>query len=370
MNKKLIPVILASTALLSACDKGADTASNQQPAVTVSKEDAVAAVNGVYISKASLAMLESEITQRNKGQSLPKKQLIEELIQRELLVQDAKQKQLDQSAEFLGRLETIKNSLLSQASVQNYLKSNPITDALLKSEYDKNIASAGVEYKARHILVKTEEEAKTIIAELVKGTDFAELAKTKSTGPSGPKGGDLGWFADGQMVAPFSKAVVELENNKFTTAPVETQFGWHVILREDSRSQTPPPFESIKEQIRPMLQRKKMKEFFDSLRQQAKIEDLSAPPVVAPIDAKPTAIPTTPTAVIEEGKAQTKEALDKVKAEVTEQVGKAKSDLAKKLEEAAASVTNTAKQATTDAVEKADKAITKSATNVLNAITK
>lgn len=271
MNKKIIPLLLASTVILTACNENQTTEDNA-PVSKVTKEDAIAVVNGTYISKEALTTLENEITQRSRGQSYPKDKLIDELVQRELLVQDAVKKQLYNSEDYINQLETIKASLLSQAAIKNHLKSNPVTDVDLKAEYDKNVAAAGTEYKARHILVKTEAEAIQLIAELNKGADFAELAKAKSTGPSGPQGGDLGWFAAGQMVAPFSEAVIALEDNKFTATAVQTQFGYHVILREASRAQTPPPFESIKEQIRPMLQRQKMQSYLDSLRTNAKVE--------------------------------------------------------------------------------------------------
>ena len=292
MNKKLIPLILASSTLLVACNQDQTTTASENitPVAAVSKEDAIAVVNGTYISKTSLATLEAEVAQRSRGQTFPKEQLIEELIQRELLVQDAIQKQLDKSADFIERLETVRTSLLSQIAIQNFLKSNTITDAELEAEYKKNTAEAGTEYKASHILLKTEDEAKLIIIELDKGGDFVELAKSKSTGPSGPQGGDLGWFTAGQMVAPFSEAAIALEDGKYTIEPVQTQFGWHIILKEGSREQTPPPFESVKEQIRPVLQRQKMQAFLDSLRNQAKVEILLAKPAeqetaVAPVPA-------------------------------------------------------------------------------------
>lgn len=271
MNKKLIPLLISAT-FITACDQQQTTATNSMPTTTVSKENAVAIVNGTYISKASLSALEEEVALRSRGRKLPKDKLLEELIQREILQQEAINKKLDESADFLERLDTIKKSLLAQAAVQDYLKSSPLTDAEIEAEYNKNVAKSGTEYQARHILVKTEEEAKQIIEELKKGADFIELAKTKSTGPSGPKGGDLGWFAAGQMVPPFSEATIALEDGKFTTEPVKTQFGWHIILREGSRKQTPPPFESVKEQIRPMLQRKKTQDFLNNLRNQATVE--------------------------------------------------------------------------------------------------
>lgn len=271
MNKKTFTLILASSVLLSACLD--EKKSNSTAAVsTVSKADAIAVVNGTFISKASLTALEKDIAQRSQGQSFPQEKLIQELVQRELLLQDAVKKNLDTTDEFTAQLATIRSSLLSQAAIQNHLKTNAISDADLEAEYNKNIADAGTEYKARHILLKTEEDAKAVIAELVKGADFATLAKSKSTGPSGPQGGDLGWFTGQQMVAPFSEAAIALEDGKFTTEPVKTQFGWHVILKEGSRAQTPPPFESIKEQIRPLLQRKKMQTYMDSLRQSSTVE--------------------------------------------------------------------------------------------------
>ncbi len=278
MKKTIIPVILVSTTLLSGCfeEKAQQNASVSDFATQVSKEDAVAVVNGTYISRESLETLEKEIAQRSHGQKFPKEQLLEELIQRELLVQDAVHKQLDKTPEFIERMAAVRKSLLSQADLQNFLKSNPVTDEEIKAEYDAKMANAGTEYKARHILVKTEDEARKLIIELDNGADFVELAKTKSTGPSGPQGGDLGWFTADRMVPPFSEAVIALENGHYTKEPVETQFGWHVIIREDSRSQTPPPFEAVKEQIRPMLQRKKIQTMMENLRKQAKVEILTS----------------------------------------------------------------------------------------------
>ncbi|HIF54171.1 MAG TPA: peptidylprolyl isomerase [Methylococcaceae bacterium] len=280
MKKRIIPLVLASSYILTACN----ALDNSSSATTVAKEDAIAAVNGQYISKASFAQMEKEITQRSPNHTFPKEQLIEELIQRELLIQDAVNKKLDQDAEFTARLVTIKNSLLSQAAVQNYIKSNPVTDAEIEAEYNKNISEASTEYKARHILLKTEKEAKALIKELTAGADFIALAKAKSTGPSGAKGGDLGWFTANQMVGPFSEATIALEDGQFSSEPVQSQFGWHIILKEGSRELNPPSLESVKARIRPALQRQKTQDFMDNLRQQAKIEIFlpEAPEVLEP----------------------------------------------------------------------------------------
>jgi len=260
----------------------------------VNKEDAIASVNGQFISKSTLEKLEKEIAERSHGQVFPKEKLIEELIQRELLVQDAQQKHLENSAEILAQLDSAKKTLLTQADVQDFIKANPVTDAEIKAEYDSKVAGEnGIEYKARHILVKTEDEAKKIIAELDKGGDFAKLANKNSLdGKEAQNGGDLGWFAPSQMVAPFSEAVVKLEKGAYTKEPVKTQFGWHIILREDSKAQTPPPLEAVKEQLMPYLQRKKVQTMVENLRKQAKVE------IFVPLtdEVKPAAVAEKPVA--------------------------------------------------------------------------
>jgi peptidyl-prolyl cis-trans isomerase C len=372
MNKKTLALMIAGTVLLTACvdEKTTDnTNTATAPVSTVSKEDAIAVVNGKYISKASLTALENDIAQRGQGQTFPQDKLLEELVQRELLIQDAVLKKLDTTDEFTNRLETIKSSLLSQAAIQNHLKSNPITDADLEAEYNKNIADAGTEYKARHILLKTEEEAKKIIAELNKGADFAKLAKIKSTGPSGPQGGDLGWFSGGQMVAPFSEAAIALEDGKYTTEPVKTQFGWHIILKEGSRAQTPPPFESVKEQLRPMLQRKKMQTYMESLHQQAKVEIL-LPAEEEQQKTEPAKAPKQTKAPTGEKPAETpletsKPASDESKS-VSDEAKKSADKVTTDVKTEATKTTEQAKDAAVDNAEKTIETIIEKAKEVAN----
>lgn len=264
----------------------------------IEKSDAVAIVNGKYISKNALKTLENEIAQRSHGQTFPKEKLIEELIQRELLVQDAIQNQLDKSPEFIAQFEAAKKTLqtkqsykssesmaqlevanreiLTQVDLQNFLKANPVTDAEIKAEYSSLVtADNGIEYKARHILVKTEAEAKKLITALDKGGSFVKLANKYSLdAKESQNGGDLGWFVSSQMVAPFSEAVEKLEKGKYTKMPVQTQFGWHVALREDSRVKTTPSLDAVKEQLLPKLQRKKIQNLLESLRKKATVEIL------------------------------------------------------------------------------------------------
>ena len=155
---------------------------------------------------------------------------------------------------------------------------NEASEDEIFEEYSSQIAQApSQQYKARHILVDTQSKAIELIEQLKSGADFVELAKANSTGPSGPNGGDLGWFPPDQMVAPFSAAVSELEDGKFTeepvgeysSEPVQTQFGWHVILREDSRANEPPTLESVRQMVKQRVEARKFQRYLESLRPQS-----------------------------------------------------------------------------------------------------
>ena len=361
MKKKIISLLVAGTALIAGCEQKATTETTTATP-PIAKSDAVAVVNGQYIPKSTLAELEKEIAERGHGQTFPKEKLIEELIQRELLVQDAIQKQLDKSAEVIAQLDSAKKTLLTQADVQNFIKANPVTDAEIKAEYDSKVAGEnGTEYKARHILVKTEAEAKKLIAELDKGADFAKLANKNSLdAKESQNGGDLGWFVAGQMVAPFSEAVVKLEKGKYTKTPVQTQFGWHVILREDSRAQTPPPLEAVKEQLMPYLQRKKVQNMVETLRKQAKVEILvpltDEPPKKAPAADKAAAEQPVAEGVAVEEKAPTEATPADKSAETAKTaektVEKAATEAADKVEETSKAAEKTVEKAATEAADK------------------
>ncbi|MCW9039209.1 MAG: peptidyl-prolyl cis-trans isomerase, partial [Rhodospirillales bacterium] len=149
-----------------------------------------------------------------------------------------------------------------------------ITDKTMQDGYQAFLKEAGEgrEVRARHILTETKEQAMEVIALLDKGGDFAELAKTKSKGPSGPNGGDLGFFDQGSMVPEFSKAAFALKTGEYTKEPVETQFGWHVIKVEEARSKEPPSFEEVTPQIHADVSRKIGGELIESLREKATIK--------------------------------------------------------------------------------------------------
>jgi peptidyl-prolyl cis-trans isomerase C len=201
--------------------------------------------------------------------------IVNKLISSEVVAQEAQKSGFDKQPDYLAKEELMRRELLVNSYLQDYIKKNPITDATLKSEYDKYKAAMGdKEYKASHILVKTEQEAKDIVAQLAKGGDFAKIAKEKSLDPgSKEKGGDLGWFPPAAMVKPFSEAVSRLQKGLYTTTPVQTQFGWHVIKLEDTRDAQPPAFDKVKDELRNSLQKQQLEKLVADLRAKAKIVD-------------------------------------------------------------------------------------------------
>lgn len=370
MRKTLLPVLFASATLLAGCVEQ-NNSNSSSPASAVKKEDAVAVVNGHYISKQALEDLKNQIAKRAPGQSIPEKQLLEELIRRELIVEKATQEGLDKTPEFQAKMNEIRTSLLTQLYLQNYLKKHPVTEDELKAEYDAMIGQqGGTEFKARHILVKTKEEAEKIIAQLNKGADFAELAKKNSTGPSGPQGGDLGWFTADRMVKPFSDAVIALEDGKYTTEPVQTRFGWHVILREKSRKQTPPPLEAVKQQLEPMLQRKKVQQMLEDLKKQAKVEILlpeETKPVTPPALNEQKAAPSENNAA-QSATEKAEQAVDQAKQAASNVVESTK-QTADKAVESAKQQADKAVETVSDSVEKAKKAAEETADSAKQAAT-
>ena len=213
-----------------------------------------------------------------------RKAIINQLAMQMLVSQEAIKKNLDKTPEVIDQINLTQQSILANAFVQDYIKNNPVSDDMLKAEYDKVKAQmSGTEYKARHILVDKEAEAKDIIAKLKKNAKlFDSLAKEYSKDPgSKDKGGDLGWFDPRGMVPEFGAAVAKLEKGKFTLEPVKTQFGYHVILLEDSRTKQIPTFEQVKPQLVKRVQEQNMKKLIDDMMAKAKIE-ITASPAAAP----------------------------------------------------------------------------------------
>ena len=236
-----------------------------------------ATVNGKPVKQSLLDYMTKEISA--SGQKVDddmRAALVNRLIGNEVVYQEAQKSGIDKSADFLAKQELTDRELLVNSFLQDYIKKNPVDDAAVKAEYDKFKSQWGSkEYKASHILVKTEQEAKDVIAQLDKKGDFSKIAKEKSIDSSKDKGGDLGWFPPARMVKPFADAVVKLQKGAYTTTAVQTQFGWHVIKLEDTRDAQPPAFDTVKDELRANMQKQKIVMLVNDLRAKAKIVDNS-----------------------------------------------------------------------------------------------
>ncbi len=198
----------------------------------------------------------------------------EALINQELLSRAAVDKGLDKNPKLVAAMEMLRREQLAKAYLEDYVKTHPVSEAEIKAEYDQAKTSAGAsEYKARHILVKTEAEAKAIIAQLNKKVAFDKLAKEKSLDkPSAKNGGDLGWNVPGVFVKEFGNAMKSLKKGEVTQAPVQSQFGWHVIKLDDMRPTKFPALDEVKPQVRQQLEQKRVRDAVTELRAKAKIE--------------------------------------------------------------------------------------------------
>jgi len=248
----------------------------------------VARVNGADVRQSDLAMAEEDLG-GNIPQMTPeaKREYLITFVGDMLLVANAAEaKKIGDSNEFKHKLAYARTKLL----MENYLQSEAkaaVTDAELHKVYDEAVGQmkAEPEVHARHILVETEDEAKAVVAELKKGTDFAELAKAKSKDPGSADGGDLGYFTKDQMVPEFSEVAFKLDKGQLSD-PVKSQFGWHVIKVEDKRTRQPPEFDKVKDQLENFVVRRQQTALITKLRSEGKIERIGAP--AAPAPAAPT----------------------------------------------------------------------------------
>ena len=235
----------------------------------------VAVVNGTPVPSSRVDMLASQLAKAGRPVTDEvRAQIKEEVIVREIFMQEAQKRGLAASEDVKAQMELARQTILIRELFADFQKKNPVTDAELKGEYDKFVATnSGKEYKARHILVDKEDEAKDIVARLKKGEKFDELAKKLSKDPgSGAKGGDLDWANATSYVAEFSQAMVKLEKGQLTQEPVKSQFGWHVIQLDDTRDAKLPAFEDLKPQISQQLTQQKLATFQEDLRKAAKVK--------------------------------------------------------------------------------------------------
>lgn len=231
-------------------------------------------VNGKPIPKSRVDFIvKQRAAQGQPDNEQSRKAIVENLITQEVVAQEADRRGFAKTSDVRNQLELLRQQVLVQALVQDYLKAHPIKDEDMLAEYNKVKGSRGdKEYKARHILVDKDSEANEIIAQLKKGAKFEDLAKQSKDPGSKDKGGDLDWNPPGTFVKPFAEALSKLEKGKYTETPVQTQFGWHVIQLDDVRTMQFPAFDAVKPQLISRMQEQEVQKYIGELRAKAKIE--------------------------------------------------------------------------------------------------
>lgn len=234
----------------------------------------LAVVNGKPIPSARAEIMVKQMASQGQADNPQLRAAVkEELINREILMQEADKQGLSNTPEVKAQLELARQSIVIRSLIGDFVKKHPVSDAEVKAEYDKFKAQAGdKEYHVRHILVETEDQAKAIIAKLKAGTKFEDLAKQSKDPGSAANGGDLDWATPASFVKPFSDAMVALKKGEITETPVKTQFGYHVIRLDDVRAAKVPTIEEVKPQITEALQQRKLQAYQEDLRKKAKVQ--------------------------------------------------------------------------------------------------
>lgn len=297
---RFLAVSAALALALAACSKPATTEKAPQTAAPVAPP--LMNINDQPVSNELYENFVKAMTQGKSSGDLPSEdraQLKEELARLELVAQQAEKDGLAKDPEVASRLELSRLNLLQQAAAQKYLKEREPTEAELRAEFDAQLAAAPrTEYHARHILVSSEESGQKVIEQLKKGGRFESLAKRYSTDTStAGQGGDLGWFSPAAMNNPsFIEAVRALKKGEYTPAPVQTQYGWHVVQLLDTREREAPRFEAVQDQLKRIVLARKFRAYQDELLKTARIEPALAGTVAAPTPGTAVAPAATPAA--------------------------------------------------------------------------
>jgi len=230
---------------------------------------AIASINGVTITQQEVKHFMSI-----QSKPVPAERALQEIMNIELLVQDAKNQGMMKDENLLLEIKRTTSGLIASHYLQTHLANLNISDEQLKARYNRDYVenNQGMEYNANHILVKTEDEAKAIIKQLDSGAEFTKLAKELSTGPSGKNGGALGWFKSTDMVAPFSQATMQLNKGQHSTQAVKSQFGFHVIKLNETRSIQAPSFESVSKKLSSAIAADEISKIMNKLHNSATIE--------------------------------------------------------------------------------------------------
>lgn len=275
---RLLPALLfgalVSAPLATMAQTAAPAAAKAAPATAASGSTKIATVNGVAIPKSRVdAIIKERAAQGMPDNEDMRKAIRDELINREIIVQEATRRGMTKSADMQSQIEMARQAVIVRAYLQDFVKDHPVTEEVVKAEYEKVKAQMGSkEYKARHILVEKDSEAKEIIVKLKKGEKFEELAKVSKDPGSKDRGGDLDWNTPASYVKPFSDALVKLEKGKYTEVPVQTQFGFHVIQLDDVREVKFPSMDEVKAGLQQRLQQQQLEKVVADLRAKAKIE--------------------------------------------------------------------------------------------------
>lgn len=274
-------LLIAAAAALAACSpKGQDSK-------TASTSPPVATVDGMNIDRDLYEFYAKGVANKPSSDLTPEQrdQVLDNLIRAKVIAEQADKDGTTKEANTAALLELSRLNVIQQAVSEKYLKDRKATDSELRTEYETQVAALPkLEYHARHILVATEQFAGKLVQELEKGAKFEDVAKRESM-DSKENGGDLGWFTPDRMVKPFADAVVALKPGDYTHAPVQTQFGWHIIKLEATRDLAPPPFENVKQRVEQMVQAKKFKSYVDELMKTAKVEKKLETTAAAPAAA-------------------------------------------------------------------------------------
>jgi peptidyl-prolyl cis-trans isomerase C len=261
---------------MTACGKGQQATPAAPEKQATPAPAPVATVDGTALSRTEYDIYLKSLLRGRPATELTteqKNQVLDEMINVQLLASQGLKDGVDKDPDVNAQLAVVRMRVLADAASAKYLKDKEPTDAELHSEYDSDIAAMDkTEYHARHILVADKDKADAVIKKLKGGAKFEDVAKAESTDSSKANGGDLGWFTLTRMAKPFGDAVKGLKKGEMTSAPVQTQFGWHVIKLEDTRETAPPPFDQVKQQVGNGVVQKKLQAYVEGLKKTAKID--------------------------------------------------------------------------------------------------
>ena len=285
--KTRIALSLITLAALAGCKQAATPAAD-------AGSRPVATVNGEVISSDTFEFASKNLAGKPSSDLSPEQrnELLDSLVAATAVAQQASKDGLDKKGDAGAQLQLSRMQILQQAAGENFLKNKASTETEMKAEYDTQVGQMPkLQYKAHHILVKSEDEAKSAIARIKKGEKFETVAKALSIDSSGKEGGDLGdFFYANSMVPEFGNAVMALKKGEMTQTPVQTQYGFHVIRLDDTRENVPPPYESVKDKVDQVVRSRKFKDYADGLVKAAKVEkSLPAAPAAPAAAAAPAA---------------------------------------------------------------------------------